>query len=118
MAAKQAPSPLQKTRAFREWLRSKKSFPHVWCPGCGLGIVLAATIRAVGDVGYGKDETVMVSGIGCTGRIPAYVDCNTLHTTHGRALTFATGVKLAKPELKVMVLLPSFRADRGTGTSS
>ena len=98
-------TPLTKTESFRKWLRSKKRFPHVWCPGCGLGIILGATIRAIGDVGYRQRDTVMVSGIGCTGRIPTYVDCNTVHTTHGRALSFATGIKLAKPELKVLVFM-------------
>jgi 2-oxoglutarate ferredoxin oxidoreductase subunit beta len=62
-------------------------------------------IRAIDRVGYKKDDIVMVSGIGCSGRLPVYVDFNTLHTTHGRALTFATGIKLAKPELKVIVVM-------------
>ncbi len=90
---------------IHSWLRAKKKFPHVWCPGCGLGIVLGAAIRAFEAVGLTKDDLVLVSGIGCTGRIPVYVDANTLHTTHGRALTFATGVKLAKPHLKVVVFM-------------
>ena len=92
-------------KTFHDWLRPTKSFPHVWCPGCGLGVVLARSIQAVSDLGWKKDETVCVSGIGCTGRIPVYVDCNTLHTTHGRALTFATGVKFANPKLKVLVFM-------------
>ncbi|MBI2843243.1 MAG: 2-oxoacid:ferredoxin oxidoreductase subunit beta [Armatimonadetes bacterium] len=91
--------------AVHEWLRVKKKFPHLWCPGCGIGIVLGGTIRALESLGYSKDEVVMVAGIGCTGRIPVYVDCNTLHTTHGRALSFATGVKLARPDLKVMTFM-------------
>ena len=90
---------------IHNWLRVKKKFPHLWCPGCGIGIVLGATIRALETLEYKKDDVVMVSGIGCTGRIPVYVDCNTLHTTHGRALTFATGIKLARPDLKVMVFM-------------
>lgn len=88
-----------------QWLRVKKKFPHLWCPGCGDGIVLAATVRALESLGCSKDEVVMTAGIGCAGRIPVYVDCNTLHTTHGRALTFATGIKLAKPHLKVLVFM-------------
>jgi 2-oxoglutarate ferredoxin oxidoreductase subunit beta len=96
---------LSKTPAVHKWLRVKKKFPHLWCPGCGNGIILGATILALDDLGYNKDDVVMVSGIGCAGRIPVYVDCNTLHTTHGRALTFATGIKLAKPHLKVMVFM-------------
>jgi 2-oxoglutarate ferredoxin oxidoreductase subunit beta len=62
-------------------------------------------IRAIDRLAYRKDDIVMVAGIGCSGRLPVYVDFNTLHTTHGRALTFATGVKLAKPELKVIVVM-------------
>ncbi len=88
-----------------KYLRHDKKFPHVWCPGCGIGILLGSLIRAIDHIGYTKDEIVLVSGIGCSGRLPVYVDFNTLHTTHGRALTFATGVKLAKPELKVIVIM-------------
>jgi len=93
------------TKLVHKYLRHDKKFPHVWCPGCGNGIVLGAMIRAIDRLGYSKDDIVMVSGIGCSGRLPVYVDFNTLHTTHGRALTFATGVKLAKPELKVIVVM-------------
>jgi 2-oxoglutarate ferredoxin oxidoreductase subunit beta len=88
-----------------KYLRHDKKFPHVWCPGCGIGILLGSLIRAIDRLEYTKDEIVLVSGIGCTGRLPVYVDFNTLHTTHGRALTFATGVKLAKPDLKVIVIM-------------
>lgn len=88
-----------------KYLRRNKKFPTVWCGGCGNGIVLGAIIRAVDELGYSKDDIVMVSGIGCSGRMPVYVDFNTLHTTHGRALTFATGVKLANPRLKVIVVM-------------
>lgn len=93
------------TKLVHKYLRHDKKFPHVWCPGCGNGIVLGAMIRAIDRLAYRKDDIVMVSGIGCSGRLPVYVDFNTLHTTHGRALTFATGVKLAKPELKVIVVM-------------
>jgi 2-oxoglutarate ferredoxin oxidoreductase subunit beta len=88
-----------------KYLRHDKKFPHVWCPGCGIGILLGSLIRAIDRLEYTKDEIVLVSGIGCTGRLPVYVDFNTLHTTHGRALAFATGVKLAKPDLKVIVIM-------------
>jgi len=67
--------------------------------------MLGALIRAIDRIGYQKDEIVLVSGIGCSGRLPVYVDFNTLHTTHGRALPFATGVKLAKPSLKVIAIM-------------
>ncbi len=93
------------TKLIHKYLRHDKKFPHVWCPGCGIGIMLGALIRAIDSSGYDKDDIVLVSGIGCTGRLPVYVDFNTLHTTHGRALTFATGIKLAKPRLKVIVVM-------------
>lgn len=86
------------------YLRVKKNFPNVWCAGCGIGTVMGSIIRAVDKMGYRKDEVVLVSGIGCSSRLPVYCDFNTLHTTHGRAIAFATGVKLAKPHLKVIVV--------------
>ncbi len=95
----------ESTRLIYKYLRHDKKFPHVWCPGCGIGILLGAMIRAIDRVGFEKDEVVLISGIGCSGRLPVYVDFNTLHTTHGRALTFATGVKLANPNLKVIVVM-------------
>lgn len=87
-----------------QYLRVKKAFPNVWCPGCGIGTVMGSIIRAVDKLDYSKNDVVLVSGIGCSSRLPVYCDFNTLHTTHGRALAFATGVKLAKPHLKVMVI--------------
>ncbi|SMC26059.1 2-oxoglutarate ferredoxin oxidoreductase, beta subunit [Desulfacinum hydrothermale DSM 13146] len=93
------------TKLIHKYLRHDKKFPHVWCPGCGNGIVLGSLIRAIDKLGYEKDDVVLVSGIGCSGRLPVYVDFNTLHTTHGRALTFATGVKLANPNLHVIVIM-------------
>lgn len=88
-----------------EWLRHDKKFPHVWCPGCGLGIVLGSLVRALVSSGLDRNEVVLVSGIGCSGRLPVYVDVGSVHTTHGRALTFATGIKLSKPELTVVVVM-------------
>ena len=83
-----------------------EKFPHVWCPGCGNGILPAdSLIRAIDRTGLEKDEIVIVSGIGCSGRISVYVNFNTLHTTHGRALTFATGIKLGNPKLNVIVIM-------------
>ncbi|MES0362815.1 MAG: 2-oxoacid:ferredoxin oxidoreductase subunit beta [Desulfobacteria bacterium] len=93
------------TKLIHKYLRHDKKFPHVWCPGCGNGIVLGALIRAIDRLGLEKDEIVMASGIGCSGRMPVYVDFNTLHTTHGRSLTFATGIKLAKPSLTVITIM-------------
>ncbi len=86
------------------YLRAKKQFPHVWCPGCGHGVVMGSLIRAIDKLNYSKDNVVMVSGIGCSSRMTAYVDFNTLHTLHGRPIAFATGLKLAKPELPVIVI--------------
>ncbi len=88
--------------AIQDYIR-RRFFPHMWCPGCGHGIVLNSLLRAVEELGMSKNEIVMVSGIGCSSRISGYVDFHTLHTIHGRALAFATGVKLSKPELNVIV---------------
>ncbi|SLM27995.1 2-oxoglutarate synthase subunit korB [Desulfamplus magnetovallimortis] len=88
--------------AIKDYLR-QRYFPHMWCPGCGHGIVLNSLIRAVEALGLDKNEIVMTSGIGCSARISGYVDFHSLHTIHGRALAFATGVKLSKPELKLLV---------------
>ncbi len=95
----------QGTKLIHKYLRHDKKFPHVWCPGCGNGIVLGALIRAIDKLGLEKDDVVLVSGIGCSGRMPVYVDFNTLHTTHGRALTFATGIKLMRSHLNVIVVM-------------
>ena len=86
----------------KHYLR-ERFFPHIWCPGCGHGIVLNSLIRAVDGLGIKKKAMVMVSGIGCSSRISGYVDFHSLHTLHGRALAFATGVKLSKPLLNVIV---------------
>ncbi|TFH01459.1 MAG: 2-oxoacid:ferredoxin oxidoreductase subunit beta [Calditrichales bacterium] len=88
---------------YMPFLRKDK-FPHIWCEGCGDGIALKAILRAVSNLGFDKNKMAMVSGIGCSSRTPGYVDFNTLHTTHGRALPFATGLKLAKPELNIIVV--------------
>ena len=91
-------------RIIHEYLRHDKKFPHVWCAGCSNGIVLGAIIRAVASLNIDRNDIVMVSGIGCSSRMPVYVDFNTLHTLHGRSIAFATGVKLHKPHLKVIVV--------------
>ncbi len=88
----------------REYLRTGK-LPHIWCPGCGNGIVTAALVRAVTRTGYDQREVVIVSGIGCSSRAAGYLNFNTLHTTHGRALAFATGLKMAQPGLKIFVIM-------------
>ena len=86
-----------------KYLRLDK-LPHIWCPGCGNGIVLHAVLRAIGKLQLDQDKVAVVSGIGCSSRSAGYVDFNTLHTTHGRAIAFATGIKLARPDMTVIVL--------------
>ncbi len=88
---------------YSPYLREKK-LPLIWCPGCGHGIVMKSILRAIDKIGWANDDVVLVSGIGCSSRMPGYVDFNTLHTTHGRAIPFATGVKMANPKLNVVVV--------------
>ena len=88
--------------AVKDYLR-ERFFPHMWCPGCGHGTILNSLIRAVEELQLNKNEIVMTSGIGCSARISGYVDFHSLHTLHGRALAFATGVKLSRPNLTVLV---------------
>ncbi|MBI4279132.1 MAG: 2-oxoacid:ferredoxin oxidoreductase subunit beta [Armatimonadetes bacterium] len=88
---------------YRRYLR-QEMMPHILCPGCGHGIVLGALLRALAGRGVDPDQVAMVAGIGCSSRLVGYVDFCTLHTTHGRAPAFATGLKLARPELAVIVL--------------
>ena len=89
-------------KALKAYLR-ERFFPHLWCPGCGHGMVLNGLLQAIEKMGLSRNEIVMVSGIGCSSRITGYVDFHTLHTIHGRALAFATGVKMARPELNLIV---------------
>lgn len=84
-----------------DYMRTDK-LPHIWCPGCAHGIVTASIIRSIDKLQIDKNKMCVVSGIGCSGRTPGYLDFNTLHTTHGRSLTFSTGIKMADPELTVL----------------
>jgi len=77
--------------------------PHIWCPGCGIGTTVNCFARALETSGLDLKKTAIVSGIGCTGRVAGYMKLDSFHTTHGRAIPFATGLKLANPELKVVV---------------
>ncbi|MGE5123116.1 MAG: 2-oxoacid:ferredoxin oxidoreductase subunit beta [Acidobacteriaceae bacterium] len=97
--------PTQLEHSEYMYLRPTKKFPNVWCAGCGIGIVMGALIRAIDRIGLDKDEVALVSGIGCAGRMPVYMDFNTIHTTHGRALAFATGLKIARPGMKVITIM-------------
>ncbi len=87
---------------YVEWLREDR-LPHIYCVGCGNGTVINCTLSAIDTMGWKKEDTVFVSGIGCSSRAPGYIITDSLHTTHGRALAFATGIKLANPALHVVV---------------
>lgn len=78
--------------------------PHIWCPGCGNGIVTGAIVKAIDKLALEKDSVAVISGIGCSSRASGYLDFNTVHSAHGRALPVATGVKLADPSLNVIVV--------------
>jgi 2-oxoglutarate ferredoxin oxidoreductase subunit beta len=86
-----------------ELLRPER-LPHIWCPGCGLGIVAKCLAEAIHESGIPLDKHVLISGIGCTARLPGYLALDSYHTTHGRAIPFATGLKIANPELEVTVI--------------
>jgi 2-oxoglutarate/2-oxoacid ferredoxin oxidoreductase subunit beta len=79
--------------------------PHMWCSGCGIGVMLGAMLRAFEELGYRNADTVVVTGIGCTGKADDYLVTHALHTTHGRALAYATGIKAFNPKLHVVVLM-------------
>jgi 2-oxoglutarate ferredoxin oxidoreductase subunit beta len=80
----------------------KNALPLLWCPGCGNGTILNATVRAIENLGI-RDRLALVGGIGCSGWIPVYIDADTLHVLHGRAIPFATGLKMSDPTRKVIV---------------
>ncbi len=88
--------------AFKDYIR-ERFFPHIWCPGCGHGTVLNGILHAVDELGLDRSSLCMVSGIGCSARISGYVDFHSMHTMHGRALACATGLKLARPSLNILV---------------
>jgi 2-oxoglutarate ferredoxin oxidoreductase subunit beta len=77
--------------------------PHIWCPGCGIGTTVNCFARALLEMNANLDKVSVVSGIGCSGRVAGYVSLDSFHTTHGRAIPFATGLKLANPDLTVVV---------------
>ncbi len=85
-----------------QFLRQDR-LPHIWCPGCGVGTTVNCFTRALLSSKIDLDKVTVVSGIGCTGRVAGYMNLDSFHTTHGRAIPFATGLKLANPELKVIV---------------
>ena len=87
---------------MRKYLRTDR-FPHIWCSGCGLGPALSCFTYALDELGLSDADTAVVSGIGCTGRIAGYLNLDSYHTTHGRAIPFATGLAVAQPEKNVVV---------------
>lgn len=89
--------------AIEQYLHTER-LPHLWCPGCGIGTVTGAFLRAALDLGLERDKTVVVGGIGCSSRAVGYLDFGTVHAIHGRALAFATGIKMARPDFTVIVL--------------
>ncbi len=95
-AAKTLPHPM-------EDLVRMDRIPHIWCPGCGIGSVFMSCLTAIKQTGISYDEFAMVSGIGCSGRGAGYINIDSFHTTHGRAIPFATGIKMAKPDMNVIV---------------
>lgn len=90
-------------RDYEKYIRYR-TFPTPWCPGCGIGTILKTIAMAFSDLKMEADDIVVVSGIGCSGRMPTFFNTNTLHVTHGRALTFATGIKLARRDKTVVVI--------------
>ncbi len=93
---------LEKKHPMEEFLRMDR-MPHIWCSGCGIGIVVTSFIEALQKSEINPDKVCVVSGIGCTGRVAGYLRLDSFHTTHGRPIPFATGLKLANPDLKVVV---------------
>ena len=102
MTAKKAKE-TQPPHPLETLLRSER-LPHIWCPGCGIGTVFGSVMAAIKKSGHDLDKIAVVSGIGCTARMAGYIKLDSFHTTHGRAIPFATGLKLARPDIKVIVI--------------
>jgi 2-oxoglutarate ferredoxin oxidoreductase subunit beta len=86
-----------------DMVRSER-LPNIWCPGCGIGIVVGAYVRAIQKSAIPRGRQVSVSGIGCTGRVSGYLNLDSYHTTHGRAIAFATGMSVVRPDLEITVI--------------
>ena len=95
-------TPEQPHNPVEPFLRMDR-MPHIWCPGCGIGTTVNCFTRALEASKANLDKVAVVSGIGCTGRVAGYARLDSFHTTHGRAIPFATGLKMANPELQVVV---------------
>lgn len=91
------------THPLSKYLRTDR-LPHIWCEGCGNGVILNCFVKALDELSFDLNKLVVVSGIGCIGRVAGYIHTDSFHTTHGRAIALATGIKLANPELSVVVI--------------
>ena len=96
---------LQPDPVIHRYLRTGKKHPIFFCAGCQVGIIMGALIRGINGLNLQKDEVFLVSGVGCSGRMPVYLDLCAIQATRGRALAFASGVKMAKPHLKVITVI-------------
>ena len=92
------------SRLIEQYMRLE-NLPHIWCPGCGHGILMRDVAQAIMNLNLDSDKVCVVSGLGCSSRAAGYMNFNTLHTTHGRAIAFATGIKMAHPDYHVIVCL-------------
>ena len=95
-------SALDLVNPVEEGLRRDR-LPHIWCPGCGIGIAVSGFVQALKESDADSQRLAVVSGIGCTGRVAGYMNCDCFHTTHGRAIPFAIGLHVGNPELDVVV---------------
>ncbi|MBD3235903.1 MAG: 2-oxoacid:ferredoxin oxidoreductase subunit beta [Candidatus Eisenbacteria bacterium] len=104
-ASPTAPPAAERTalRHPKDLLLREDRLPHIWCPTCGIGTCVASFIEAIAETGIPEEKFAVISGIGCTGRVAGYVKLDSFHTTHGRAIPYATGLHLAHPEMKVVV---------------
>lgn len=94
---------VKKHEALQNFRMDRPGTPHIWCPGCGIGQIWHYSVKAIDELGLDKDKVLWVGGSGCTGRMATYWNRDYFHTLHGRAIGFATGAKLANPDLNILV---------------
>lgn len=97
------PAPDKLKHPMTDFLRTER-LPHIWCSTCGIGTIITAFIAGLQKSGLDREKVSVVSGIGCSGRAAGYLRLDSFHSTHGRAIPFATGLALGNPELKVAVI--------------